>query len=86
MSGSHHHGYQQHIGYSDVIGTVTEEDNDDEEDEMEVAVIELQHPHGDQQLVSCLDLDTDGEPCNPMQQPILCEDFDEEFDLVLASK
>ena len=86
MSDSHHHGYQQLVGYSNIIGTVNEEDNNDEEDEMEVAVIELQHLHGDRQLVSCPDIDKYGEPCNSLQQPILCEDFDEEFDLVLASK
>ena len=61
---SHPHDDQQLVGYSDIIGTVTEEDNSDEEDEMEVAVSESQPPHGDQQLVSYADSDSDGESCN----------------------
>ena len=32
VSDSHPHGDQRHVGYSDIIGTVTEEDNSDEND------------------------------------------------------
>ena len=56
----HPHDDQQLVGYSDFIGKVTEEDNSDEEDEMEIAESESLSPHGDQQLVSYTDLDSDG--------------------------
>ena len=75
VSDSHSHGDQQLIGYSDFIGTVTEEDNSAKQDEMEISVSELQPPHGEQQLVSYPDSDSDGEPCNSKQQSILEEDF-----------
>ena len=82
VSDLHSHSDQQLVGYSDVIGTVTEEDNSDEEYEMETAVSESQPPHDDRQLVSYPDSDSGEEPCNSKQQPIL----DKEIDLVLASK
>ena len=85
VSDSHLNGDQQLVGYSDIIGTVTEEDNSDEKDEMEIAVSESQPPHSDRQLVSYSDSDSSGEYCNYKQQPILDEDFDEEIDLVLVS-
>ena len=47
VSDSHPNVDQQLVGYSDVVGTVTEEDNSDKEDEMEIAVGESQLPHGD---------------------------------------
>ena len=72
------------VGYSDIIGTVTEEENSDEEDEMEIAMSESRPPRGDRQLVNYLDFDSDGEPCSSKQQPILDEDFEEEIDLVLV--
>lgn len=34
------------------------------DDEIEIAVNESQPPHGDRQLVSYRDSDSDGEPCN----------------------
>ena len=42
---------------------------------MEISASELQPPHGEQQLVSYPDSDSDGEPCNSKQQSILEEDF-----------
>ena len=47
---------------------------------------ESQPPHGDQQLVSYPDSDSDEKPCNSKQQPIIDEDFDKEVDLVKVSK
>ena len=38
---------------------------------MDIAVGESQPPHGDRQLLSYTDSDSDGEPCNSKQQPIL---------------
>ena len=35
-------------------GTVTEEDNSDEEDEMTICMVSDSQPHGDQQLVAIL--------------------------------
>ena len=46
VSESYPHGDQQLVGYSDIIGRVTETDNSDEEDETEIAVSESQPPHG----------------------------------------
>ena len=45
VSDSHPHGDQQHKGYSDIIGAVTEEGNSDQEDEMEIAASEWQPHH-----------------------------------------
>ena len=85
VSDSHPHGNQQLVGYNN-IGTVTDENNSDEEDEMEIAVSELQPPHSVRQLVSYPDSHGDGEPCNSKQKPIFDEGFDKETDLVLESK
>ena len=52
VSDSRPHSDQQLIGYSDIIGGVTEEDNSDEEDEIEIAMCESQPPHSDRQLLS----------------------------------
>ena len=41
VSDSHPHGDQQHVGYSDIIGTVTEEDNSDENDWTKIEASEL---------------------------------------------
>ena len=76
VSAWHLHDDQQIVGYSDIIGRVTEEDNSDEEDEMEISVSESQPPHGDQQLVNYPDSDSNGEPCNSKQQSILDKDFE----------
>ena len=46
---------------------------------MEITVSESYSPHGDQQLASYPNSDSDGEPCNSKQQPILDEDFGEEI-------
>ena len=46
------HGDQLLVGYSDIIGTVTEEDNSDKEDEMEIAVSESQPPHVDRKIAT----------------------------------
>ena len=40
MRDSHPHGDWQLVGYSDIIGTVTKDDDSDEKDEMEIAVSE----------------------------------------------
>ena len=40
VSDSNPHRNQQLVGYNDIIGIVTEEDNSEEDDEMEIAVIE----------------------------------------------
>ena len=85
VSDSHPHGNQQLVGYNN-IGTVTDENNSGEEDEMEIAVSELQPPHSVRQFVSYPDSHGDGEPCNSKQKPIFEEDFDKEIDLVLESK
>ena len=53
---------------------------------MEIAVSESQPPHGDRQLVSCPDLDSDWEPYSCKQQPFLDGDTDEEINLVLVSE
>ena len=74
------------MSYSDAIETVTEEDNTDREDEMEIAVSESPSLHDDIQLVSYPDSDSECEACNYKQQPILDRDFDEETDLVLVTK
>ena len=84
VSDSHPHDDQHFVSYSDIIETVTKEQNSDEEDEMETAVSESQPPHGDQPLVSYPDSDSDGQHCNSKKQPILDEDVDEKIDLVLA--
>ena len=86
MSESHPQGDQHLVGYSDIIGTVTKEDNSDEEYGVEVAVSELQPTHVDRQLLSCLGSDSDRESCNSKQQPILGEEFDKGIDLVLVIK
>ena len=52
VSDSHPNDDQQLEGCIDIVGTATEEDNSDEEDEMKIAVIESQPLHGDRQLVS----------------------------------
>ena len=82
VSDLHSHSDQQLVGYTDVVGTVTEEDNSDEEYEIETAMSESQPLHDDRQLVSYPDSDSGGEPCNSKQRPIL----DREIDLVLVSK
>ena len=46
------HGDQLLVGYSDIIGTVTEEDNSDKEDEMEIAVSESQPPYVDRKIAT----------------------------------
>ena len=53
---------------------------------MEIAVSESQPPHGQQQLVSYADSDSNGEPCNSKQRPILDKDFDKEIELFLVLK
>ena len=53
---------------------------------MEIVVTESQPPHGDRQLVSYPDWDSNGEPFNPKQQSILDKDFGEEIESVLVSK
>ena len=40
VSDSNPHRNQQLVGYNDIIGIVTEEDNSEEDAEMEIAVIE----------------------------------------------
>ena len=40
VSDSNPHRNQQLVGYNDIIGIVTEEDNSEEDDKMEIAVIE----------------------------------------------
>ena len=49
------------MGYSDIIGTVTEEDNNVEEDEMEIALSEMQTSHGARQFVRYPDSDSEEE-------------------------
>ena len=61
------HGDQKLVGYSDIIGTVTERSNTDKEDEMEIPASELQPPRDERQLVSYLDSDSDREPCSSKQ-------------------
>ena len=46
------HGDQQVVGYSDIIGTITKEDNNNKEDEIEIAVCESQPHHNDWQFES----------------------------------
>ena len=52
---SHLYGDQQIVRYSYIIGTFTEENNSDGEDEMEIAVSKSQPPCGDEKLVSYFD-------------------------------
>ena len=61
---SHLHGDQQIVHYSDIIGTITGEDNSDGEDEMEIALSKSQPPCGDGKLLSYFDSDRDRKPCN----------------------
>ena len=67
VTDSHLHGDQKLVGYSDIIGTVTERSNTDKEDEMEIPASELQPPRDERQLVSYLDSDSDREPCSSKQ-------------------
>ena len=67
VTDSHLHGDQKLVGYSDIIGTVTERNNTDKEDEMEIPASELQPPRDEPQLVSYLDSDSDRQPCSSKQ-------------------
>ena len=49
-------------------GTVTEEDNSDEEDEMTIGMVSDSQPHGDQKLVGYTDSESDEDED---EQPIL---------------
>ena len=60
-------------------GTVTEEDNSDEEDEMTIGMVSDSQPHGDQQLIGYTDSESDEDED---EQPIL----DEENEINIQNK
>ena len=62
-------------------GTVTKEDNSDEEDKMTIGMVSDSQPHGDQQLVGYTDLESDEDED---EQPIL--DEESEINIVLMSE
>ena len=62
-------------------GTVTEEDNSDEEDEMTIGMVSDSQPHGNQQLVGYTDSESDE---YEDEQPIL--DEENEINIVLMSE
>ena len=62
-------------------GTVTEEDNSDEEGEMTIGMVSDSQPHGDQQLVGYTDSESDEDED---EHPIL--DEENEINIVLMSE
>ena len=62
-------------------GTVTEEDNSDEEDVMTIGMVSDSQPHGDQQLVGYTDSESNEDED---EQPIL--DEENEINIVLMSE